>query len=94
MSRGDRAANERRERLCQDGIAAVEMFSAGEPPAALLTGDATKDAELMEGVILYAHLLEAILNMPEHGNIDPRETRRASKVSATLWRTAGERPRT
>lgn len=81
-----RLSNEESERVCREGIAAVELYSEGMTPDELADDDYHKATELIDGLILYAHLLEATLCVTR--GVDPREIRRKAKTSAGMWRKA------
>lgn len=78
------AENERREHAAQDGIAAVELYGDGATPSDLAE-DLPAALALMEGVMLYAQLLETTLMIVRQ--TDPPALRKAACQSASMWRT-------
>lgn len=83
------AENERREQACIEGITAVRLYSE-DTPAAELARDQADAVALLEGVILYAQLLEATLT--KACNTHPLAIRTAAEASAGKWRTRLPQP--
>lgn len=79
------AENERRETACLNGITAVRLYSQDGAAPADLVDTLTDAQELLEGLILYAQLLEATMSVAN--NTDPVKVRRAAEASAAMWRT-------
>lgn len=80
-------SNERREELCLSAIDAVELYSLGEGIEPL-TLDLTAARELLEGMVLYAQLLEVSISVVRGYGGDVDATRAAARDSATVWRKA------
>lgn len=98
MTAAAKITPEQAERLCKDAIDAITMYSTGEANAAEL---ADLDPALLEGLALYAQLLETMLivtaqrhaaqlttltGKPADGMLDVKSVRAAARTSAGAWR--------
>lgn len=84
MTAAQRLDNERKERLCIDGVTGVELYSMEGATPADLAEDLPAALDLVEGLILYAQLLETFMLVK--ANVDPSETRTKAKQTASAWR--------
>ena len=78
-----RLPNSEAERLCLLGVDAVDLYALGDTPGQLAS-DIGDLAELAEGLVLYAQLLEATLVVGR--STDVPEIRRAARETAAAWR--------
>lgn len=98
MTAASRLTPEQAERLCKDAIDAITMYSTGEATAAEL---ADLDPTLLEGITLYAQLLEttiiaqaaqhaarvaAMTGEPEQPMLQVKDVRSAARRSAGAWK--------
>jgi hypothetical protein len=102
VTAASRLTPEQAERLCKDAIDAITMYSTGEATAAEL---AELDPSLLEGIVLYAQLLEttiiaqqarhsgqlaAMTGDPKQPMLQTKDVRAAARRSAGAWKQADE----
>jgi len=98
VTAASRLTPQQAERLCTDAIDAITMYSTGEATAAEL---ADLDPKLLEGMALYAQLLEttiiaqearhsgqlaAMTGDPKQPMLQVKDVRHAARRSAGAWK--------